>query len=50
MSALDDDRLTLIETLENYPTPDVHIEGERLVEIIEQLTRVTEVLPGSELF
>ncbi len=45
-SALPDSQITLIETLENYPTPEVHVEGERLVEVVQTLTRVIGRLPN----
>ncbi|HAA27836.1 MAG TPA: alpha/beta hydrolase [Cyanobacteria bacterium UBA8553] len=44
-SALPDGKITLIETLENYPTPEVHVEGDRLVEVIKDITRVLGRLP-----
>ncbi len=45
-SALPDGQITLIETLENYPTPEVHVEGERLVEVAQTITRVMGRLPS----
>lgn len=36
-SALPDGKVTLIEVLQNYPTPEVHLEGDRLVELSKQL-------------
>lgn len=44
-SALPDGKITLIETLENYPTPEVHVEGERLAEIMENIRRLLGRLP-----
>lgn len=44
-SALSDNQITLIETLENYPTPEVHVEGERLVEVAQKLRDVFRRLP-----
>jgi hypothetical protein len=44
-SALPDGQITLIETLENYPTPEVHVEGERLVEVAQTLRRVVDRIP-----
>lgn len=44
-SALPDGKITLIETLENYPTPDVYVEGERLAEVVQSLMRVMGRLP-----
>lgn len=39
-SALDDDNITLIEILENYPTADVHVEGERIADIYRRIDGV----------
>ncbi|HAG84452.1 MAG TPA: alpha/beta hydrolase [Cyanobacteria bacterium UBA12227] len=50
MSALDDDQITLIETLENYPTAEVHLEGDRLVEIVQDIAQVAGSLPNIDLF
>ena len=44
-SALSDNQITLIETLENYPTPEVHVEGERLVEVAQKIRDVFKRLP-----
>ncbi|HBB34104.1 MAG TPA: alpha/beta hydrolase [Cyanobacteria bacterium UBA8803] len=49
-SALGDEKITLIETLENYPTPEVHVEGDRLVEIVQYMTRVIGSLPRVRVF
>jgi hypothetical protein len=45
-SALPDGKITLIETLENYPTPEVHVEGDRLVEVVEKIRRVFGRIPN----
>lgn len=45
-SALPDRKVTLIETLENYPTPEVHVEGERLVEVAQRLGRLLRNVPN----
>jgi len=44
-SALADGKITLIEILENYPTPEVHVEGDRLVEVAEKIKSVIGRLP-----
>jgi hypothetical protein len=36
-SAMSDGNLSLIEVLQNYPTEEVHVEGDRLVELYSQL-------------
>jgi hypothetical protein len=48
-SALRDNKITLIETLENYPTPEVHVEGERLAEAAQRMVRVLGPLPNLKL-
>lgn len=45
-SALPDNQITLIETLENYPTPEVHVEGERLVQVAQKIQDVFRRLPN----
>jgi len=45
-SALPDGQITLIETLENYPTPEVHVEGQRLVEVAKKIQDVLRRLPN----
>jgi hypothetical protein len=45
-SALPNGKITLIETLQNYPTPEVHVEGDRLVEVVQRISQVTERLPN----
>jgi hypothetical protein len=44
-STLGDGKITLIELLENYPTPEVHVEGDRLVEIAGKIKGVLGRLP-----
>lgn len=44
-SALPDGNITLIEVLQNYPTPDVYVEGERLVEVMQDIRKVLGRLP-----
>lgn len=39
LSASEDGEITLLETLQKYPTPDVEVEGERLMEAYEELNR-----------
>lgn len=45
-SALPDRKITLIETLQNYPTPEVHVEGERLVEVAQKLANLFKSIPN----
>lgn len=49
-SALSDNQITLIETLENYPTPEVYVEGERLVEVAQKIRDVFRRLPTIRLW
>jgi hypothetical protein len=45
-SAVPDGKITLIKTLENYPTQEVHVEGDRLVEFAQTISRIFGRLPG----
>lgn len=40
LSASRDSNLTLIETIQNYPTQEVQVEGDRLVSVYSQLSRL----------
>jgi hypothetical protein len=44
-SALPDGNIRLIEVLENYPTAEVHVEGDRLAEIYGQFKKLLGSLP-----
>jgi len=44
-SALPDGNITLIETLQNYPTPEVHVEGDRLAEVMQNIRSLLGRLP-----
>jgi hypothetical protein len=44
-SALDDSNIRLIEVLENYPTSELHVEGDRLAEVYRRLQEVIEQIP-----
>ena len=48
-SALSDGNIRLIEVLENYPTAEVHVEGDRLAEIYKQLKGLIDGLPRIQL-
>ncbi|MFE1747732.1 alpha/beta hydrolase [Coleofasciculus sp. H7-2] len=45
-SALPDNQITLIELLQNYPTSEVHVEGDRLAEVYGKLKRLGQGLPN----
>lgn len=47
-SAVEDDKIRLIEVLENYPTSEVHVEGDRLVELYNTLNGVVGKLSKLE--
>lgn len=53
LSASDDDRVRLIEVIQNYPTQDVVVDGDRLEDAYQQLRvlegRVEDLLPNIEL-
>lgn len=45
-SAADDNEITLLEALKNYPTAEVYVEGDRLVEAYSKLVALSENLGG----
>ena len=45
LSALGDNQIQLIEVLENYGPPEVHLEAERLMELLKLVEKVSGVLP-----
>lgn len=44
LSASKDNQVSLLEIIENYPSSELHIEADRLVEASEKLTRLNEIL------
>ena len=44
-SALPDGNITLIESLQNYPTTEVHVEGDRVAEVMDKIRSVLNRLP-----
>lgn len=46
LSATNDNEITLLETMKNYPTPEVYVEGDRLVEAYGKLVALSEQLGG----
>lgn len=44
-SALEDDQITLIEILQNYPTTEVHVEGERIEEVYNRVSSLLKRIP-----
>ncbi|OLP17556.1 hypothetical protein BST81_14605 [Leptolyngbya sp. 'hensonii'] len=44
LSALPDGRVSLLEIIQKYPTADVQVEGDQLVEAYEQLSRIERLL------
>ncbi|MGB3693896.1 MAG: alpha/beta hydrolase [Spirulinaceae cyanobacterium] len=45
-SALPDGKITLLEVLQNYPTQDVIVEGERLAEALAKIEQLTGLIPN----
>lgn len=45
-SAANDNEITLIEAMKNYPTTEVYVEGDRLVEAYTKLVALSENLGG----
>lgn len=39
-SALNDNRVSLIEVIENYPTEEVHIKGDRILETYQTMAKI----------
>lgn len=53
LSAQDDNRISMIEVLQNYPTEEVHVDGDRLLDAYRQLRtlqRQVNNLLGGDLF
>jgi len=46
LSATNDSEITLLEAMKNYPTPEVYVEGDRLVEAYGNLVALSEQLGG----
>lgn len=46
LSASSDNEITLLETIKNYPTTEVDVEGDRLVEAYGKLVALSEQLGG----
>lgn len=45
-SALSDGQITLIETLQNYPTQEVYVEGDRVADFVQTIRRLFGRLPN----
>lgn len=54
LSASDDSRISLIEVIQNYPTEEVHVDGDRLADAYRQIqglqNRLGDLLGGDGLF
>jgi hypothetical protein len=46
LSASNDNEITLLETMQNYPNPEINVEGDRLVEVYGKLVVLSEQLGG----
>jgi len=44
LSAVEDDKISLIEVLENYPTPGIYIDGRVLLQVARDVRRVRQDL------
>ncbi|ACK65278.1 protein of unknown function DUF1400 [Rippkaea orientalis PCC 8801] len=44
-SAVSDRNIKVIEILENYPTSDLHVDGDRLAEVYQQIKGMTGQIP-----
>ncbi|AKE65166.1 hypothetical protein NIES3806_31360 [Microcystis aeruginosa NIES-3806] len=44
-SALNDNEIQVIEVLDNYPTSEVHVDGNRLLDLINQIESVLKKMP-----
>ncbi|MBD2039492.1 alpha/beta hydrolase [Microcoleus sp. FACHB-672] len=44
LSATEDKKISLLEVIQNYPSPEVQVEGDRLIEAAAQLRRFSDVL------
>ena len=43
-SALEDNQITLLEVLQNYPTSEVVVEGDRLVEAVDEFNKISQTI------
>lgn len=48
-SAIDDNQVQVIEVLENYPTSELHVDGNRLMEIYGQIKGIADKIPSISL-
>lgn len=44
-ASLPDGQIRLIDVLEQYPTNEVHLNGERLIEAIERISAIVRIIP-----
>lgn len=44
LSAREDNKVSLLEVIQNYPSPEVQVEGDRIIEAAAQLRRFSDVL------
>jgi Alpha/beta hydrolase of unknown function (DUF1400) len=47
LSATNDNEITLLEAMKNYPAPEVNVEGDRLVEAYGKLVALSEQFGGA---
>jgi hypothetical protein len=46
LSAEEDNRVTLLEVMQNYPTEEIHVEGEKLIEAYSKIAGLVETVDG----
>ncbi len=42
LSATDDNRISLIEVLENYPTREVYLDGEEISNTVQEISKLQQ--------
>ncbi len=47
LSASQDNEITLLEMIKNYPTPEVHVEGDRLIEAYSKISSLAGQFNGA---
>jgi hypothetical protein len=47
LSASDDNRISLIEVIQNYPTREMHVNGNRIVATYRQIANIQETVTNA---
>ena len=45
-ASLPDGQIRLIDVLEKYPTNEVHLNGEKLIEVVEKISAIVRTIPA----